>query len=374
MSNGTAIISDVVMKYGGAEKVLESILQIYPKSVLYTLFIVPSARKKLMERFPYLTIKTSKWQLFVRDDRVTKYISIIKVLSWIYWERLDLSGYDTVISSSHSFMSKNVRSDNNAFHLSYIHTPPRYLYDEFNEIEFIKGRIGSVLFWPIKKILRGIDKRGAKRPDKLVANSKNVQTRIKRYYGREVQVVYPPVDDFTLKKYFGRKRGDYYIWVSRLVKQKGIYQAVETCEQMGRKLIVVGGGDELTKLRQKKYKWVTFEGACSDEKKFQLMSKSKALIYTSVDEDFGIVPVESLMMGVPVIARNSGGVREVVREGVNGLLFADNGGRGLEKTIIEFEKKDFDRLGCRKSVSSFGQQIFMDKLRDIIKKGNDRKN
>jgi len=374
MRKKVAILSDVVMKFGGAEKVLEAILEIYPNSVLYTLFIVPSARKKLMKKFPKLKVKTSLWQVLIRGDNVSKYISVIKLFSWIYWERLDVSGYEVVISSSHSFMSKNTKTPKNTFHLSYIYTPPRYLYDEFNEIGFIKMMPWSVLFYPVKKMLRFIDKLGAKRPDVIVADSKNVQLRIKKYYNLDSELVYPPVDDLEIKKYFGRTKSNYYVWASRLVRQKGIDLAVEACEQLGRKLVVIGGGDELARLRQNKYKWVTFEGACDDLKKWQIMSRAKALIYTSENEDFGIVPVESLKMGVPVIARNSGGVKEVVRVGENGLLFGLDENDNLENTIIRFEKMKFDSLKCQLSVKSFGKGIFQEKIKKIIQKRNDRKN
>lgn len=375
MSKRTAVLSDVVMKFGGAEKVLEALLELYPKAVLYTLFIVPSARRKLEKTYPKLIIKTSPWQVLIRSDKVTKYISIIKLFSWIYWEKLDLSQYDIVVSSSHSFMSKNAKVNRDVFHLSYIHTPPRFLYDEFNEIEIIRKWPMSVFFGPIKKLLLLIDRRGSARPNILVANSKNVQSRIKKYYCRNSELVYPPVDDVFLQKYFGQKKENYYVWVSRLVKQKGIDLAVETCERTGRWLRVIGGGDELSKFAHKKYRWVTFEGACDDEKKWQIMSRAKALLYTSVDEDFGIVPVEALKMGIPVVARNSGGVREVVLDGENGMLFEEEGSNnGLAETLLNFERVKFRPADCRRSVSKFGKAIFKEKISDLIKKGNDRKN
>lgn len=366
MSKRVAILSDVVMLYGGAEKVLEALLELFPEAVLYSLFVVPGARKKLTEKFPKVKIRTSVWQSLVSNDKVSKYISLIKIFSWIYWEKLDLSKYDIIISSSHSFMSKNVIARKNAFHLSYIHTPPRYLYNEFNEIEVIRKFPWSIIFQPIKILLRYIDRRGAKRPHVLLANSKNVQARIKKYYGLGSTVVYPPVDDVVLKKYVGRKKKDYYVWVSRLVRQKGVYLAAETCEKLGKKLIVVGGGDEFLPLLQKKYKWVTFTGACNDDKKYSLMSEAKALLYTSVDEDFGIVPVEALKMGIPVIARNSGGVREVVRDGVNGMFFGE-GEADLKRAILKFEKTKFSKEACQKSVKCFGKEIFQKEISELIK-------
>lgn len=364
-----AIISDVLMEYGGAEKVVESFLKIFPEADLYTLFIVPNARKRIEENYPKITIHTSIFQWLIRKNKISKHISIIKIFSWTYWELLDLRKYDFVISSSHSFMSKNVKKGNNSFHLSYVHTPPRYLYDEFNELSWLKNIPWSWLFWPIKLVLRSVDKKGAKGPDVLVANSNNVRDRIKKYYGRESVVVYPAVEVKKIK--IGNKIGkkNYYVCLSRLVKQKGIDLAVKTFKKLKLPLKIVGNGDELIYLRKIAGSSIKFIENCNDEKKMKILSEAKALVYTSKEEDFGIVPVEAMAVGVPTIAFRSGGVKETIVEGVTGLFFDDFTIESLTGAIKLFQKKHFTASDCKKQAKKFREDIFRKKIIEILNRG-----
>lgn len=365
-----AIISDVVMEYGGAERVVDCLLQTYPDSTLYTLLIDEKAREKIVKKYPKLLIVTSPFQRVFGTWVRSRYVSIVKLFSWIYWEILDLSHYDLVLSSSHSFMSKNVKRGKWAFHLSYVHTPPRYLYDEFNELGIINQFPFREIFWPWKMFLRWIDKNGAQRPDLIVANSNNVSKRILKYYNRTSIIVYPPVDAPRVSR---QKTENYYVVVSRLVKQKGVEVAVSTCSQLGLNLIVVGGGDERESLEKLAGETVTFVGRCNDKKKTQIISKAKALLYTSIDEDFGIVPLEALKLGVPVIAHRSGGVLETVKDGVNGIMFSSLTVDCLSKAIARFEKMKLDRSECKRSVDKFGKAKFIEAIKKIIKE-NERIN
>lgn len=356
----TAIVSDVMMRMGGAEKVVKSLLEIFPQADFYTLLITPGARKELEARYPGIKIKTSIFQLLVRGDQISKYISLIKIFSWIYWETLDLSKYDWVISSSHSFMAKNVKTNGRTKHLSYIHTPPRYLYQEFNELSFIKSFPFNFCLGPMMVFLRWIDKRGSKRPDILVANSKNVKARIEKYYGRKAVVVYPPAE---IEKILApKKKGNYFVCLSRLVKQKGIDLAVKVCTQKNWPLVVIGDGSERHNLEKLAGKSVKFVGAVDDEKKLKILAKAKALIYLSKDEDFGIVPVEAMMLGIPVVALNSGGVRESIINGKNGILFENNTAEELVGAIEKLEtiKRGRDnsaKLGKQFSALNFKKEI-----------------
>jgi len=364
-----AIISDVLMEYGGAEKVVESFLKIFPEADLYALFIVPNARKRIEETYPKITIHTSVFQRLIRKDKISKYVSTIKIFSWIYWELLDLKKYDFIISSSHSFMSKNVKKGKNSFHLSYIHTPPRYLYDEFNEISWLKKMPWSWLFWPIKLILRKVDKKGAKGPDVLVANSNNVRERIKKYYGRESVVVYPAVEVGKINNEKNIAKKNYYVCLSRLVKQKGIDLAVKTFTRLKLSLKVIGNGDELIYLKKIASPNIEFIVNCDDEEKIKILSEARALVYTSKEEDFGIVPVEAMAVGVPVIAFRSGGVRETIVEGVTGLFFDDFTVESLSGAIKLFQKKHFTASDCKKQAEKFREDIFRKKIIGILNKG-----
>lgn len=360
-----AIISDVVMDVGGAEKVLEVFLEMFPESDLHTLLVTDKARERIRKKFPKVKIVTSCFQKIVDYKIDLKYLSLIKTFSWIYWEMLDLRKYDLVISSSHSFGSKAVRGGKR--HVSYVHTPPRYLYDEFNEMSLIKRWPFKLVCWPLLSFLRMIDKKGASRPDVLVANSKNVQFRIKKYYGRDSVVVYPAVEvKSKVKNKKLKVKKEYYVCLSRLVKQKGIELAVRTCISHGLRLVVVGDGPEKENLRKIAGDQISFKDNCSDKEKFILMQKAKALIYPSIEEDFGIVPVEALSVGTPVVGYNSGGVKEVIISGKNGVLFDDFSERSLYKAILKLDKLKITKSDCIDSVERFSRERFVIQIKNII--------
>lgn len=351
-----AIVSDTVSG-GGAEKVLMTFLSMFPESDLYTLYIFPEARKRINKQFPKVKIKTSLFQILIKKNEITKYISIIKFFSWIYWECLDLKRYDLIISSSHSYMSKNVKKGDSAKHISYIHTPPRFLYNEYCEIKLAKK---IPLRW-----LRQIDKNGSRRPDKLIANSENVKKRIKKYYNIDAQVVYPPVKIGSINKKNVKK--EYYICLSRLVKQKGIDLAIDVCTKHNLPLYVIGSGDEYYNLKKRSGKTIKFIRKCNDRKKMQFLSQAKALIYPSIEEDFGIVPIEAMSVGTPVIGFASGGVKETIEDGTTGVLFYKHTEESLEKAIEKFNNLEWDQNICYQEASRFSEKVFIEKIKEIIR-------
>ena len=355
-----AIISDVMMSEGGAERVVFTFLEMFPDAELFSLLITKKAASNIFLKHPRIKVHTSIFQ-FLHTLNV-RYLSLIKIFSWLYWEFLNLDKFDLVISSSHSFMSKNVKKRTDAFHLSYIHTTPRYLYEEFNEMSFVKKIPWKYFLWPIFTILRQIDKNGSKNPDILVANSVNVKNRIWKYYGRDSVVIYPPVDVVYKKT----KKSNYFVCLSRLVKQKGIELAVKTCSRHNIKLVVIGNGPELNNLKRMANQKVTFKVNCDDNEKHKILSRAKALIYTSKNEDFGMVPVEALGLGVPVIGYNSGGTKESVINGKNGILFNDFSEKSLLDAINLFNKSDIKVIDCVKFSKKFTKKIFIEKIRKII--------
>jgi len=360
-----ALLQDIVCKTGGAELVLEVFLEMFPNCDLYTLFIVSDQRQKIEKKFPNVKIHVSFFQKLIKGNNVPKFISIIKVFSWMYWKSLNLKKYDLIISSSHSYGSKNINKYKNSLHITYIHTPPRYLYDEFNEINLIKKFPYNFLISPIKLFLKWIDKKGAIGPDLLIANSKNVQERIKKYYKRESIVIYPPVKMLNYEPSLKDKK--YFICLSRLVKQKGIDLAVRTCTKYALPLIVVGDGPEFNNLKLMAGKNVKFIRDCSDGEKGNLLANAKALIYLSMEEDFGIVPVEAMSVGTPVIAFNSGGVKETVKNKENGVLFDNYNEEGLKKAIDDFNEIKFDFKKCVKQAKKFRAEVFKSNFLEILK-------
>lgn len=358
-----AIVADCLIKYGGAERVVESLLGMYPSSDLYTLFITPLARLRIEKMFPEVKIYTSWNQFLVRRENISKYISIIKLWSNHYWKTLDLNGYDLIISSSHSFGSKNIRNYNGV-HISYVHTPPRFLYDEFSEIGWVKKGLAKVFLSPIWNYLRRLDIEGSKRP-LMVANSKNVAKRIEKYYGKKSLVIYPPVKISSLVKKTAKK--DYYVCLSRLVKQKGIDLAVKVCTKNNWPLVVIGNGPEINRLRSISNAKVTFVENCSDKEKRKILREARALLYLSIEEDFGIVPVEAMAEGTPVIGYASGGIKETIIDGTTGVLFDERTELGLEKAIKRFNQEKWNFNSCRIQAEKFDEKIFVDKMNKLVK-------
>ncbi len=361
-----AIVADCLIKYGGAERVVDNLLKIYPNSDLYTLFITPEARLRIKKIFPKVNIYTSWNQIFVRRENISRYISIIKLWSNCYWRSLNLNKYNLILSSSHSFGSKNI-VNYDGLHISYVHTPPRFLYDEFSEIGWVKKWPMKMILSPAWNYLRRLDIEGSKKP-LMVANSKNVAKRIEKYYGKKSLVIYPPVKIDNLVKDNVKK--DYYVCLSRLVKQKGINLAVKVCTKNNWPLIVIGNGPEIKQLKKNAGKNISFIENCSDKQKKIILRKAKALIYLSIEEDFGIVPIESMSEGTPVIGFASGGVKETVINKKTGILFYERTEFALEKAIREFNQKKWSGEKCRNQAEKFSERIFAIKFNGLIEKEN----
>jgi hypothetical protein len=296
---------------------------------------------------------------------------LLKPILFWYWQSLQLQAYQLVISSSHSFSSKGVLTSPDTLHISYIHTPPRYLYTEFSETRILQQPFWRTVLQPLMGWLRQQDWLAAQRPDVLVANSQTVQQRIKKYYRRSSQVIYPPVEVTlpsaqTLSKSQPEKSTQsrrapkklYYLCHSRLAKQKGIDLAILACNHLKAKLIVIGTGGEAERLRQLAGPTITFVGRVSDDQLGQYYARAKALLYCSLEEDFGMVTVEALAYGVPVIGHWSGGTREILSS-TTGVGFAKHTVAGLLAAIKKFETKKWSSGACQRRAKKFSTPQFI---------------
>lgn len=356
----TAIAHDSYLYLGGAERVLDSLLKIYPKADVFIPLISEEFEKKIGKKHK---LKTS----FLNKLPFKKNLaSFLKPFVLIFWRNLDLSNYDLVISSSHSFSSKSVRTGNKTLHVSYIHTPPRYLYEEFNEMNWIKKQPWKYLLSPILNYLRRLDFEAAQKPNLLIANSKTVKKRIKKYYRKNSLVIYPPIK--INKKLKPKKNGEYYLFHSRLVKQKGCGLVVKTFNQTGKKLVVVGAGKEENKLRRMAKNNISFLGFVPDKKLSKIYQEAKALIYASLEEDLGLIPIEAMSYGVPVIAYESGGIRETVINNQTGILFKKYTTKSLIKAIDKFEKNNQKNNVLAKNCKSQAQKFSVNKFEKKIEK------
>jgi glycosyltransferase involved in cell wall biosynthesis len=312
-----AIVHDSFLHVGGAEKVFYKFIETYPDADVF----VPLINKKYLDEINQktngkLNISWINKILFFNEKFFTNYsftaiiASLLKPLLIIYWETLNLKKYDLIISSSHSFSSKSVNKKLSAKHISYIHTPPKYLYNEYNRMNWIKKFPFAILLWPTMFLLRKYDYYSAQKPDLLIANSEVVQQRIKKYYKRNSVIIYPLFDIAThnidkISPTSNKKNGKYFLFFSRLEKQKGAEPVIKTCTKHNIPLVVMGAGSQEKYLKKIAGKTIFFTGFVSQEQKVRIFKHTKALIYASIDEDFGMVIPEVASYGIPIIYYNS---------------------------------------------------------------------
>ena len=356
-----AIVHDVLIEYGGAEVVLSELLKMFPKADLYT-FLYNSKNEQISAVFPVPVKKSlffSRTIFFV----LGKYISVLKFFSWIYFYLLNLKEYDLIISSSHSYNSKIVHKKSGALHISYIHTPPRYLYALSHELDFLQNHFCKFLLSPVMYLMRKIDVYAGKNPDILIANSKEVQKRIKNSYNRDSIVIHPPVD-LPIKP--TQIESKFFIAHSRLVKQKGLDLIIRTCNRYQLKLVVIGSGYYEPYLKKIAGKTIFFTGFITKAQIRYLYKYAKALLYAAKEEDFGIVPVEAQSYGVPVIAYASGGVVETIVDGKTGLFFKNYNEEPMYTAIKIFERTQFSSLACRKNAQKYSRELFSKKFLRLL--------
>ena len=350
-----AIVHDWLTGMRGGERVLEAMLELYPDADIFTLVHAPGS---VSQRIEANRIRTSFLQRL--PGALTHWRHYLPLFP-LAVERLDVSAYDLVLSSSHC-AAKAVRPGNGATHVSYCHTPMRYVWDQY-EAYFARAtpavRLAMRLMAPR---LRRWDRRTADRVDAFVANSHNVAERVRRTYRRDAAVVYPPVDVSRFAP--APVREDFYLLVSALVPYKRVDLAVSAFAQDGRRLVVVGDGPEYARLRRGAPGNVTFTGFVPDEEVASLLGRCRAFIQPG-EEDFGIAVVEAQAAGAPVIAYGAGGALETVVSaasangtGPTGVLFQPQTPDGLVRALEQFEAMEFDANNLMKHAHGFSPERF----------------
>ncbi len=363
------LVHDYLREYGGAERVLESLHELYPQALVYVSFVDKKAMGMHWQRFADWDIRET-W--FSKLPLVKKLFSPLRVFVDKAFMSLDLSEYDLVISSSNAFEAKAVQVPYGK-HLCYCHTPPRALYGYSTMTDWKKNpliRLGGAL---INHYMRVIDFKHAQKVDHFIANSAETQRRIEKFYRRKSTVVYPPVNVPTnaeLKKYqqLAEKKypTKYYLYISRLSFSKHPELAVQAANQLGVNLKVAGSGKMLPKLKEIAAHNVEFLGGVTDEELHVLLAGAKGLIYPVADEYFGIVPVEAMDHGVPVIAHKSGGPLETVVAKKTGLFFEELTVKGLISVIRKFEQTKFDSEKIFKHAQQFTDKKFKQRIQKFI--------
>ncbi len=355
-----AIVHDGFLHVGGAEKVLLDLIDIYPQADLF----IPIINQSLIELLKAKSKGKIHTTIFSYIPYFYEKASFLKPILIFYWENLNLSKYNFVITSSHSFNSKLINVSKSAKHLSYIYTPPRYLSNNFNEISFIKDPKLNWLIKPLLNWLKKKDYESGKKPNLMIAISETVRERIKKAYGRSSLVIYPPVE--TKKAIDTSKNQGYYLCFSRLVKQKGIDLAVRSFNHLGLPLVIVGTGPELDKLKKIANPNIKFLGFLSEDQLDSVFSQAKALVNCAIEEDFGMVTVEAATRGIPTIAYYSGGLKETVLNNKTGVFFTEHNVESLCNAIIKFKKAKISPQDCHNFAQKFSKQIFKKKIKIAV--------
>lgn len=363
-----ALAHDYLREYGGAERVLEALHEIFPDAPVYTAYYNPDSLGENGKRFKSWDIRTSWFQKF---PFANKLLSPFRLFAPMMFESFDLSEYDLVISSSSAaYLAKAVITKPETLHISYIHTPPRFLYGYVTSFNYKKNPITRVLGELANHFLRIYDFEVSQRPDILVANSKNIKERIKKFYRRDSVVVYPPVDLKEFKTATSSSK-NYFLVLSRLVRGKGVEVVVEAATKLGIPLKVAGVGPEMESLKQMAKKNIDFLGWVSDEERIKLLQEAKALIVAAEDEDFGITAIEAQAAGTPVIAPRSGGFLETVLDKETGLLYGGPGMVTVESlmaTLKEFQDSQFKAEVLRKNAERFSKDRFKEQILELVEK------
>jgi glycosyltransferase involved in cell wall biosynthesis len=365
----TAIVHDYIKEYGGAERVLEALHELYPDAPVYTSVYLPKFLGPHRERFKNWDVRTSFLQLVPFKERL---ISVFRLLSPFAFKSFDFSGYDVVITSSTGAYFPNSLHKVRAKLVCYCHTPPRYLYGYATAREWKKNPIFRVLGELANHVLRMVDFKAAQNVDYFIANSEEIASRINKFYRRDATVINPPVViSAQFETHDSRTPQDTFLLAGgRLARPKNIDLIVKVCSAEKIPLVVFGKdfadyGDELRKMAGKS---VTFVGEVSDEEKLDLMRRAKAYVFASIDEDFGITPVEAMRVGTPVITYRSGGVKETVIEGTTGVFFDSLTEDSLLSAIKKFEKKKFNRDEITKYAKKFSKDRFIKEIKDFVEK------
>lgn len=353
-----AIVHYWLVAMRGGEKVVEALLDLFPEADIFTHVYDPEA---VSEKFTRLRVSTTFIQKLPFAKRLYKsYLPLMPLAL----EQLDLRGYDLVISSE-SGPAKGVLTSPDCLHICYCHTPMRYLWDMYHDYKKGAGPLKRLAMVPLIHYLRMWDAATAQRVDRFVANSNHVAKRIQKIYRRDATVIYPPVavEDF----YVSDEPDDYYLMVGQLVGYKRADLAIRAFNRTGKRLIVIGEGEQLGTLKKIAGPNIRLMGRQPFSVIQAHYAKCRALIFPG-EEDFGMVPVEAMASGKPVIAYGKGGALETVIEGETGLFFKEQTEQSIIDAVEEFEIEEsrFSPEACRNQANKFGSDRFKIEFQKLV--------
>lgn len=381
-----AIVHDYIKEYGGAERVLESLHNVFPNAPVYTSVYLPSYLGPHRSRFENWNIRTS-WAQNLPFK--AKLISPLRIIAPILFGSFDFSKYDVIIVSATGAYSPNSIKKGNATQICYCHTPPRYLYGYETARDWKKNILTRIIGTIAIHILRMVDYKSSQNVDYFIANSNETKRRIEKFYRKDATVIYPPVSlgdrglGLGSRENYTLQPKTYYLTGGRIARAKHTDLIVDAFVKNGLPLKIFGKGlagfedyikNQIANSKNiNKKSNIEFLGEITDEEKDELMAGAKAFVFASEDEDFGIIPVEAMMNGTPVIAHRSGGVLETVIEpsassgqGATGLFFNEFSVESLNNAIKKFERTKFDSSQIAKHAQKFSRERFEKEIKEFV--------
>lgn len=352
-----AIATEFLEQHGGAQKVLEAIAEIYPEAPIYTAKFNRKALTPFLEKREIIYPK-NKWV-----NILAKHFFVFAMAP--IFENYDFRKYDIVISDGTTW-TKGIITNPNQLHITYIHTPPRFFYGYSKEGNKWDKGIWKIPFSYMLNILRLWDFVAAQRPDYIIANSKEVQKRVQRFYRKDSTVIYPPVDISMDTTKVDVKFKEYYLALGRLSKYKNFDKVIEAFNKTDLNLVILGTGFEEKKLMELARNNIQFVGKLNDSQKHYLLENCLGVINAVEDEDFGIVPIEAHAHGKPVLAHRSGGHKETVKEGVSGMFFDTL----TEKEVLEFDKdiksNKYNNEKIKATTPKYAKERFQKEIKEFV--------
>lgn len=359
-----AIVHDYIKEYGGAERVLEALHEIWPDAPIFTTVYLPNYLGPHRERFKGWKIRTS-W--FQNVPFKGKLISPLRILAPFLFNNMNFSRYDVVIVSQTGAYTPNLIKKGKAVQICYTHTPPRYLYGYATARDWKKNPTLKLIGTLMNHILRLVDYKSSENVDYFISNSENVRQRIQKFYRRDAKVVYPPVE---IPDSSNEKKDNYFLAGGRIAGPKHIDLIIKAFKELKIPLKIYGrtfAGTHSLELMTQNSK-IELLGEVSDAAKQELLRSAKGFVLASEDEDFGITPVEAMALGTPVIAYKSGGFLETVIDGKTGIFFDRLTVPSLKLAVLRYNKMRFDRTYIINHAKKFSKERFKKEMKEFVQK------
>lgn len=353
-----ALAHDYLVQCGGAEKVLECFCELFPYAPIYTIVYDKDLMHGTFENKKIITSSLQKIPFAPTRHRIFPPLMPMAI------EQFDFSQYDIVLSDSSAY-AKGIITGPETLHICYMHTPMRYAWDDCHKYTtdfyfpmFIKKMVPFFMNY-----IRVWDRLSANRPDKIIANSNFIARRIKKYYKRDALVINPPI---TLANFhISQEVGNYFLMVGRFMAYKRFDIAIQAFNKLKLPLKILGRGPEIKRLKKIAGPTIEFLGRVSDKELFEYFSHCRAFIFPQED-DFGIVAIEAMASGRPVIAYRGGDIPEHIEEGKTGLFFENQTAEDIIEAVKKFKDSDYDPNYIRAKALKFDKQIFKEKIKSYI--------